>query len=55
MSQIHPQAESSALAAWAAPRQGKFWKYHDALFAQQKQLKEDLSVTIAEDLDWDLA
>ncbi|MGK7897701.1 MAG: DsbA family protein [Xenococcus sp. (in: cyanobacteria)] len=54
LSQIHPQAESSALAAWAAQKQGQFWEYHDALFAQQKQLGEDLYLTIAEDLDLDL-
>lgn len=54
LSQIHPQAESSAQAAWAAQKQGKFWEYHDALFAQQDQLGEDLYLAIAEDLDLDL-
>ena len=54
LSQIHPQAESSAQAAWAAQKQGKFWEYHDALFAQQSELGEDLYMTIAEDLNLDL-
>ena len=54
LSQIHPQAESSAQAAWAAQQQGKFWEYHDALFAQQKQLGEDLYLAISEDLNLDL-
>ena len=54
LSQIHPQAESSALAAWAAQKQGKFWEYHNALFAQQNELGEALYMTIAEDLNLDL-
>ncbi len=54
LSQIHPQAESSAQAAWAAQKQGKFWEYHDALFEQQNQLEEALYVTIAENLNLDL-
>lgn len=29
---MHPQAETAALAAIAAQRQGKFWEMHDALF-----------------------
>ena len=54
LSQIHPQAESSAQAAWAAQKQGKFWEYHDALFTQQEELGEDLYLAIAEDLSLDL-
>ena len=54
LSQIHPQAESSAQAAWAAQKQGKFWEYHDALFEQQNQLEEALYVKIAENLNLDL-
>ncbi len=54
LSQIHPQAKSSAQAAWAAQQQGKFWEYHDALFAQQNQLGEDFYLAIAEDLNLDL-
>ncbi|NEQ97799.1 MAG: thioredoxin domain-containing protein [Cyanothece sp. SIO2G6] len=52
--QIHPQAMAAARAAWAANRQGKFWPYHDALFAQQDQLSEDLYIQLAADLDLDL-
>ncbi|NLX19684.1 MAG: thioredoxin domain-containing protein [Desulfobulbus sp.] len=29
---MHPQAETAALAAIAAQKQGKFWEMHDALF-----------------------
>ena len=54
LSQIHPYAQSSAQAAWAAQQQGKFWEYHDALFTQQDQLGEDLYLAIAEDLSLDL-
>jgi len=38
--QIHPQALSAALAAECAHEQGKFWEYHDLLFANQAQLDE---------------
>ncbi|NET85626.1 MAG: thioredoxin domain-containing protein [Moorea sp. SIO1F2] len=51
---IHPQALPAAQAAWAATQQGKFWQYHDALFANQKQLGEELYLAIAQDLDLDL-
>jgi protein-disulfide isomerase len=38
LSQIHPNAENSAEAARCAGAQGKFWEYHDALFADQSKL-----------------
>lgn len=47
---IHQQAQSAAQAAWAAQQQGKFWEYHDSLFAQQDQLGEALYVDIAQQL-----
>lgn len=53
LSQIHPEALPAAKAAWAAGQQGKFWEYHDALFAQQKQLGEALYSQIAKDLKLD--
>jgi protein-disulfide isomerase len=31
----HPYAKSAALAALAANEQGKFWEYHEKLFANQ--------------------
>jgi protein-disulfide isomerase len=52
--QIHPQAIPAAQAAWAAQQQGKFWEYHDALFAQQNRLGEELYLELAESLNLDL-
>ncbi len=36
--QIHPYANSAALASECAKEQGKFWTYHDALFENQENL-----------------
>jgi protein-disulfide isomerase len=54
LSRIHPEAIPSAQAAWAAQQQGKFWEYHDALFAQQDRLGEDLYLATARDLNLNL-
>ncbi|HEV2620427.1 MAG TPA: thioredoxin domain-containing protein [Acidobacteriaceae bacterium] len=35
--ELHPNAESAAEAARCAGDQGKFWEYHDLLFADQKK------------------
>lgn len=51
---IHPQAIPASKSAIAAGKQGKFWEYHDALFAQQEQLSEELYLKIAQDLDLDI-
>lgn len=52
---IHPQALPAAKAAWAAHQQGKFWEYHEALFAQQNKLGEELYEEIAKTLKLDIA
>lgn len=54
LTSIHPEAVPAALAAWAAEQQGQFWPYHDALFANQAELGEDLYIQVAEDLGLDL-
>jgi protein-disulfide isomerase len=36
---FHRDAKPAAIASAAAQRQGKFWPYHDKLFANQKALK----------------
>lgn len=51
---IHPNALPAAKAAWAAGQQGKFWEFHDALFAQQPQIGEALYPEIAKSLKLDL-
>ncbi|HEY0095462.1 MAG TPA: thioredoxin domain-containing protein, partial [Archangium sp.] len=37
---FHPRAKPAALAAMAAGEQGKFWEYHDKLFANAKALED---------------
>ncbi len=36
----HPQAQSAAVGARCAGEQGKFWAFHDVLFADQSKLDE---------------
>lgn len=50
----HKMAEPSARAALAANEQGKFWEYHDKLFAQKKLTKASLT-QIAKELNLDMA
>ncbi|MFA6159839.1 MAG: thioredoxin domain-containing protein [Parcubacteria group bacterium] len=40
LTEIHPQAESVALASMCAQEQGKFWEYADILYAKQSQWGE---------------
>ena len=50
---IHDQALPAAKAAWAAGQQGKFWLYHDGLFAYQDKLGEDYYVELAKQIGLD--
>jgi protein-disulfide isomerase len=51
----HDEARPAASAAMAAHKQGKFWEFHDALFANQRNLSEELYLQIAKDLKLDMA
>ena len=53
----HRNAQAAAEASLAAHDQGRFWDYHDQLFARQAELREKgtpLLYTIAEELDLDM-
>ena len=54
LTQIHPEALPAARAAWAANKQGKFWEYHDVLFANQAKLSETFYLETATGLKLDL-
>lgn len=45
---FHKLAEPSAKAALAAQEQGKFWQFHDRLFAEQKLTEESIKKTAAD-------
>jgi protein-disulfide isomerase len=51
----HPNAQGAAEAALCAGDQGKFWEFHDALFAHQDSLGDDLYQKIAVALKLELA
>jgi len=45
----------AALAAMAANDQGKFWEFHDKLFANQQKLSRDQYLAYAKELKLDVA
>ena len=47
---MHPNAKPAAMAALAANEQGKFWEYHDKLFANQRALDRASLERYAEEL-----
>jgi protein-disulfide isomerase len=47
---MHPFAAPAAVAAMAAYKQGKFWPYHDKLFANSSSLSENKFEEIAAEL-----
>lgn len=49
----HPLALIAAEASEAAAAQGKFWEYHDALYAEQPKLSRETMLRIATDLGLD--
>jgi protein-disulfide isomerase len=46
----HPRAQPAAEAAQCAHAQGKFWEYHDAIFANQRTLETENLKRFAADL-----
>jgi len=45
----------AALAAMAANDQGKFWEFHDKVFANQQKMNRDQYVAYAKELKLDVA
>jgi protein-disulfide isomerase len=52
---IHPQAFVAAQAGNCAREQGKFWEYHDKLFANQSALQPEFLKKYAADAGLDTA
>jgi protein-disulfide isomerase len=55
LTQIHPEAFDAAQAGLCAQEQGKFWDYHDRLFANQAALQRDALKKYAADTGMDAA
>lgn len=51
---IHPQSRPAAQAAWAAGQQGKFFEYHDQLFALKGEIAPTSFEQLARDLKLDV-
>jgi protein-disulfide isomerase len=51
---LHPQARNAAEASWCAQDQGKFWEYHDLLFANAPKAGEDDLKHYAGQIDLDV-
>ncbi|HLL05177.1 MAG TPA: thioredoxin domain-containing protein [Myxococcaceae bacterium] len=51
---FHPRARPAAIASMAAHEQGKFFEYHDKLFANQKALEDADFETYAKELGLDM-
>jgi protein-disulfide isomerase len=49
----HPLAQAAAEASEAAAAQGRFWEYHDALYAAQSRLSAPVLSTLADELGLD--
>jgi len=52
---IHKDAPAAHLASVAAQKQGKFWEFHDKLFANQRAIKMDNLKQYAQELGLDMA
>jgi len=54
LASIHPDAPAAHIASVAADKQGKFWEFHDKLFANQRNLKYDAFLSYAKELKLDV-
>jgi protein-disulfide isomerase len=52
---MHKNAMGAHMAAVAAEKQGRFWEFHDKLFANQKELTLDAYKRYARELKLDVA
>ena len=52
---FHKDARPAAIASMAAAKQGKFWAYHDVLFANAKALKKEDLIKYAGQVELDVA
>ena len=52
---IHKDAVPAALASLAAHEQGKFWEYHDKLFANMQKMQRPALIQYARDLGLDIS
>ena len=50
----HKFAKKAAIAAFAAKKQGKFWEYHDRLFANLESLNDQKFLEIAREVGLDM-
>lgn len=48
---LHPDAANASEAGECAAEQGRFWDYHDKLYANQSDLSEDALVRYAQELN----
>jgi protein-disulfide isomerase len=53
LNSIHPHAQKAAEATECADDQGKFWEYHDAVFANQSAIDVESLKGYATELDLD--
>ena len=50
----HKFAKKAAIAAFAAKKQGKFWEYHDLLFANLESVNDQKLLEIAREIGLDM-
>lgn len=51
ISTLHPQSGNAHIAAECANEQGKFWEYHDLLFANQNDFSRDTLIKHAQQIN----